>query len=1797
MRKHTCIRIRLHTRTHTFIYIYIYISACRCTYTFVPTTIHTQGYVEDVFSTYSSQHLMDLMQLYLQVIKQPQYGERLYELLDELTPKIKELTERVMYGLDVDDRADGGGSSSLSGVERVRHINVFRDISEFISLGAQHPKTASGYFASGICVFLYQNLTHLSSIDAKSAHGDDQKSSGSLYSVYRVIGSISRNCPPAAEYFSNRANKPKGLQSVEIIEHLLLVFTKQFPEEETNLSSASHPHTAAQYANFLYCLTGLMANSDIALTRVTDESAQMEEDYVKKLRNLASKFPSAPYILAAALESMQLIVKTPRLARYRAVLEKDRLGSRLLRVATRIHDSRTVDPDTDEGRAQQKAMISVIDLMRHYNNHTAISSQLNSVPDGEPDLMDRENILFAVLSQSDVPGDDECKLAAAKCFSTIPLAQMSKSELRRVLSLLTDIPSAASAKLYEMLTYIMYFLFRLALDATKGDNASECATVFREIYADETVSLVFGILNKVSAGDENPTLAEYSVNRFQLACVKFLSVGWIAKEFRTRAGDKRPLEVMIKILKSEQTALRYMKNQREQRIARRVCVECSEPLVKSRTRRSDERVSVRCGDCKGSDRNRELSDVAYSLQCPEMTWVGFSIHSMFTCLSELRYCDVVAFRCVHQIANVLRNQSYEGAVKRLVALPYKEWNESPAAHSVYRITQSETGAFDTSPDLHVLPDQSQLRIVKLFFSPSNEKNRTYARLIKNLRNEYNKDVFSVNKTKKLTTGDMESVIREIKEDSRVVYMVMYDGARAVGYISGGPMQVEERDQWDVMYPGHKNVFSEKGNAQIHGMCILPEYQPHAALLLRAFSHELSRIGFQTCFAWVHKLERLLYSSARWINQKGMRSRIAEIDDQNGDWRPFLYKWSLSQNVWDGVESHQAFLEVRGIVKLVSFLNPEREHDSRSRKSKVKVQMLKFGTELAAEFHKTEKEKRNTELAEKKMELKRQKYMPLDYGGLLKDHFSANHSTSSAGGQGMADGGGASAARPVWDSFLIGTEEEIFIRNATVCTSLTPSYHPDADDDPIDDPSPADHKASNNTNNKHSLSSSSPSVFVVDAAQTEIDQSAFDNMEDQLFNSYHPSVCAAMLRCFHTLMTCTRYDVHQRSLIILRDRQLFGRIHKILSSFNYGIRTSILAPPADMFGNCGKFMDLIEQIIDITEAGPKQSLEALDLYEIVAAIVTDVSALLVQLIESRVENTRDPLHGHHRLSADEEALIQATCRVTRMLCDHIAHITFFPGNSVKSAEGNRKCRDRALHLLISSSKSLRASLFSFLLYDLQINSLDISPIKHRGQDASTLSEALSRKMDMNVNDDIKTMERKIIQALFTANTTVRGSTDAEGRKDRPIPCTPRDETRINIIEIIAECFRVDSAFKYNFLTKFSSALFLSDISVRPSLISDIQHASKRRIFRERLATVLSSHPDPINAIFSENEYVIDQCFVEFGVSNSYSAHGSRLLILSSEAYYISKYAMLEEAMLDTREWNPSDYSSLTKLERHSYNDVRSLHLDFSGQMLAVQRYVQEPSARLRYPSLKTDTSTFLVRRLGVMEKIAEEISRRCRDDLNRCLSVQRAAYPTRHAKAKAKEKGKKDKGKLQLDFLTLGLQWATASKHRFNLTGVPAPFLYTHVLIKKKKNFEPRIIMWLLHEGKDETKGGHIIITGYEQYAWDPVMPSPEELRFRPHLNSSEEKTRLMKRAGSFFTNRYSVYDMKDLQSVDFTEDSNPHMVFGFRRELLYACFPCDTSREQWRIELKRYLFNGGDQWFGASVPDFRSTSETTRYLL
>jgi hypothetical protein len=260
------------------------------------------------------------------------------------------------------------------------------------------------------------------------------------------------------------------------------------------------------------------------------------------------------------------------------------------------------------------------------------------------------------------------------------------------------------------------------------------------------------------------------------------------------------------------------------------------------------------------------------------------------------------------------------------------------------------------------------------------------------------------------------------------------------------------------------------------------------------------------------------------------------------------------------------------------------------------------------------------------------------------------------------------------------------------------------------------------------------------------------------------------------------------------------------------------------------------------------------------------------------------------------------------------------------------------------------------------------------------------------------------------------------------------------------FFQDAGFKYRFLTRFSAALTLRDISLRPSFVRTVVRMERDLRLQGLLFKVLlgdtACHPPKRNSNSTDgssggtmlDESVLDHAFLQHANrSTSEPDDGLRLLVITNVAFYLSiktfdydqvyrikaaawnvpsTYDYMEESASGTSDASENESKQrrrgklldcmaelklVAPFKRFLFSDINAMYLDSTKQMFGVERFRKSSRTRLTKAHVSKVLDVFVHPHLGVAQRLLAALSSSYRDDLNQPLPVLDTDF-TLHAAA-------------------------------------------------------------------------------------------------------------------------------------------------------------------------------------------------------
>lgn len=376
---------------------------------------------------------------------------------------------------------------------------------------------------------------------------------------------------------------------------------------------------------------------------------------------------------------------------------------------------------------------------------------------------------------------------------------------------------------------------------TGGDNPqdadeSSCGDIFRDIYATEVVSAVFGNIARAMESDIANTAqsVDYRKRRFETASVKLLQTAWKQSQLRQGMQSDDIVSTLVTVMKVEQALL----------------AACSIKRF-----------------------------VNFEHLYIEQTWVGNNVANMLRCVRSLKSRDVVAFRCFHQMANILSDIQYYSVLDELTRAAtsddhdaFDAWgNGIKCGTDIDTLAENEMKEWTSTASLSSFVFSiSELQIPKKDGAVDVHKVKMIAHRLAEVQASHARRVYKVTKEVPELAEKWEKTLIDVSNEPRIVHLIMEDYSdpnlpKLVAFCGGGPLR----------------KLLASGVAELYSMCYNPMYSSTDAIqtqLLAVLSHNLFTKGFKSCQAWIHNEEQILYantSGTTWANQHEQSQKANE----------------------------------------------------------------------------------------------------------------------------------------------------------------------------------------------------------------------------------------------------------------------------------------------------------------------------------------------------------------------------------------------------------------------------------------------------------------------------------------------------------------------------------------------------------------------------------------------------------------------------------------------------------------------------------------------------------------------------------------------------------------------------------------------------------------------------------------------------------------------------------------------------------------------------------------------------------
>lgn len=175
---------------------------------------------------------------------------------------------------------------------------------------------------------------------------------------------------------------------------------------------------------------------------------------------------------------------------------------------------------------------------------------------------------------------------------------------------------------------------------------------------------------------------------------------------------------------------------------------------------------------------------------------------------------------------------------------------------------------------------------------------------------------------------------------------------------------------------------------------------------------------------------------------------------------------------------------------------------------------------------------------------------------------------------------------------------------------------------------------------------------------------FDS-ESALLSSPLPNICSAIFRSLFVLVNWGSLKTRRKTASLLRNPPTYHLFRCALNSINYGIRTSLTDSCVSIDDSTlmtHNFLILTQTLLTTPSLGPDHSLAALEVYEVMLTVISDICEKLAKLCIGRNQDATIPVHNIRQLHENECALMATTVQLLSILIEKVSQVTFFVGNT-------------------------------------------------------------------------------------------------------------------------------------------------------------------------------------------------------------------------------------------------------------------------------------------------------------------------------------------------------------------------------------------------------------------------------------------------------------------------------------------------------------------------------------------------------
>mmetsp|Transcript_39442 Transcript_39442/g.66123 ORF Transcript_39442/g.66123 Transcript_39442/m.66123 type:complete len:1933 (+) Transcript_39442:109-5907(+) len=1548
------------------------------------------------------------------------------------------------------------------------------------------------------------------------------------------------------------------------LEGLLEKFRQETGEENSDSSeSAKQIYQAA----LIRCINAIFMRAEKCKGKLKGVGLNMNVNrFVQRFFKLAQTTGQHGSVVLATLETLNIFIHVPRMWEFRNIME-DQLAQKLQNIIKNLMQKKRTSVTKDDS----EALIMCISIMRFYNeiymqheNHISFvkakqmkkisqlskslcekGSGINSVAAklniGDVKGYDRELVLFNVLENcgNSPLFTSAVVLAAAKCLATVPLEQFEKQEIRRVVTALSQMAAAGIDNAYKVVTHILFLLARLAMAGNKvGDSplVTRVADGFRKLYASEVVATCLDLCIKAATEVTGPNDVKYldqDKRGFMSACVKFLMIAWKYTDIREGMTSEVAKTSLSRVLLVEQNLVLHA---------------TPEQLLR------------------------------WKPIFLEQTWAGGDIGNLLHCVKVLGKStglrDIVAFRVIHQIANVLQGANlHDDKVIR------KDGQSQKLVDELMKLSNDETGSFEIWDDCR---NGTEIKVTKELETIElvDEENESARETIR--PEDYKPETSDVwenlwslmyrvmggflqgqplNTDFRQTKEKVLTDLQACKNSSECVFLlrcgneVKSNGGKAIeSMVIGGKVRSETKQ---ILDPDSIPELA----GEMYYVFVHPDRSndvKYVNELMSEFSHQMYLRKYTTCIALLHEEEVGMFSSD--LIQKGdkmhprfSRAKLSEIVKERGDQkdskrdpishsegefylpyqkdiiRSCLRMWNLNVNIWQENTAHSDFLDLKGIETLTQFASKTQANDIPFSPTRDLLKSQQFGTELMLLLNNDKPTLDGPTLPESHLSfnqvLQRTFINPLmggdmandvDYADALKMILTDRNDTGT----------------PAWNQFLVYSKEE----NTLSIQTMNPFQEPYAvKHQSVFRPNP--HASEDYMFHRGPRKLFKPTGSGdMEAGRIPKDQVA---MVDNL--TYYKKATQKQATEKHLE---TQKSEKRASIIAEKQADKEEHLHAITAALIRAFYVLITKSSTRIREKTqeklrvSKIIYPIIQTMKSFDYGIDRSVFKRSPYNYGAAMkflvltqeLTDINARghklclkAIEFYEILSQMVLDVMDKMKRLIAsrdfdlknfDPEASRRLGWFDEKMLCESTATIV----ELVREIASLNFFEGKKAPILRGNNHCRRAAIKNMFTNNSKLFDVIVSFLQYDTEVSVTGYAPIEGYLKQYNYREKATYRRKYL-----------------------------DQMRINCVTILAELLNFDEKFKYRFFRDYTTGSVKAVVGLRQSFILDVMKAAGWSKLRIELQGRMIAQ-----GVFKgsgEEAEVIEELAVIL-VDGRY-----RLLVLTGERYFLSSSAIPDRLrfLTDSKVDNlRGDWDYFTRLEERSYKAIRGIYHADGDQMFATV-------------TVTNVVEIFNHMELGVVDGLVNVFARYCRDDLDEPLTDRPRTdfvHSAEDAKLKKTDDEKGDTFFKKAQYYLLN----NSSLQRVNsrmTRGTIICHTDARFGLANQTNPPRRVLIWV-HCGQPE----QYIIACSRNDSWKPTT------------NSEDGKPK------DFYTDP-SVYELKNIYAFEFSDSAQPRVTLKYKKngyiDQYVIHFACDAAREIWRREVRKYI-KSDKAWSSGPAP-------------